>query len=370
MVCNLATVITNLLSAIPVFGQDIVELIKIIECFNLGVAFFQHVNASINYNNIDIMFISTVIPVLPTLGTVHLNALKKGKFLRLDKKDYLSIPYQFIAFLVGLIDGDGYIQITRTPKGYITIKLVIGLQLDDISTLEYIKSVLKLGKLTINKDHRSPNCKLIINRTDLQEIFFPLLIHHGIFFITEARKFQFELAKFILKNDIKLYEVISSLDSDISLKKNTSAASSVLSRSITESHSAIQWSLPTPATASASEYNKLPFFKNWLVGFTVAEGSFLFKNNNDACYQLKQRIHVQLFDSFKLLFETNRKITTENYKYNQFSVSSKDDIQKVINFFSFSGLHPLIGLKAIQYLNWLNKLKISYRYNNLNFPLT
>jgi ubiquinol-cytochrome c reductase cytochrome b subunit len=26
-VCNLATVITNLLSAIPVFGQDIVELI-------------------------------------------------------------------------------------------------------------------------------------------------------------------------------------------------------------------------------------------------------------------------------------------------------------------------------------------------------
>lgn len=31
MVCNLATVITNLLSAIPVFGQDIVELIKFIE---------------------------------------------------------------------------------------------------------------------------------------------------------------------------------------------------------------------------------------------------------------------------------------------------------------------------------------------------
>jgi hypothetical protein len=122
----------------------------------------------------------------------------------------MFIPYQFIAFLVGLIDGDGYIQITRTPKGYITIKLIIGLHLEDISTLEYIKSVLKIGKITINKDHRSPNCKLIINRTDLQEIFFPLLLHHDIFFLTETRKFQYNLSMYILKKDIKLYDEIPS----------------------------------------------------------------------------------------------------------------------------------------------------------------
>jgi len=51
------------------------------------------------------------------------------------------------------------------------------------------------------------------------------------------------------------------------------------------------------------------------------------------------------------VFETNRKIETEKDLYNQFTVSSKADIQKVINFFSFSGFHPLIGLKNIQYLN-------------------
>jgi hypothetical protein len=36
-------------------------------------------------------------------------------------------------------------------------------------------------------------------------------------------------------------------------------------------------------------------------------------------------------------------------QYIQFSVSSKKDIQTVIDFFSFIGLHPLIGLKGIQY---------------------
>ena len=54
--------------------------------------------------------------------------------------------------------------------------------------------------------------------------------------------------------------------------------------------------------------------------------------------------------------------------YNQFSVSSKTDIQTVMNFFSFSGLHPLIGLKGIQYLKWLINLGNSSRYGNLKFP--
>ena len=116
------------------------------------------------------------------------------------------------------------------------------------------------------------------------------------------------------------------------------------------------------------DYINLSFFKNWIVGFTAAEGSFFIKSNNDGCFQLKQIIHVELFEAFKKVFETNRKIETEKLIYNQFSVSSKKDIQTVINFFSFSGLHPLTGLKGIQYFNWLNNLKNSQRYNNLNFP--
>ena len=119
---------------------------------------------------------------------------------------------------------------------------------------------------------------------------------------------------------------------------------------------------------TAIEYISLDFFKNWLVGFTNAEGSFCMKKNNDGCFQLKQRIHLQLFEAFKLIFNTKRKITIEMDRYIQFSVSSKTDIQTVINFFSFSGLHPLIGLKNIQYFKWLKSLQNSIRYKNLNLP--
>jgi hypothetical protein len=327
-----ATVITNLLSAIPIFGQDIVELINLTELFKLA----------------------TVIPLLPTIGTVNIHALKKGKKLRLDsdKKEYLSIPYQFLAFLVGFIDGDGYFQINKTPKGFITIKLVIVLQLEDISTLEYIHSVLKLGKITIYRDYKNPICKLTINRTDLQEVIFPLLLHHCIFFLTENRKTQFELAMYILKNDIKFFDKITK---DLIIPTGFIFGGSAKSNGGEQPKKAL-------------DYINLPFFKNWLVGFTAAEGSFFIKNNNEGCFQLKQILHSQLFESFILLFKTNRKITIEHNKFNQFSVSSKKDIQSVINFFSFSGLHPLIGLKGIQYLNWINTLRNSNRYNNLNFP--
>lgn len=329
----MATVITNLLSAIPFFGQDLVES-------DIATKIYTSLPAA---GTEDLNLKSAIVPILPTVGIVSSQAFKKGIKIRLDKKEYLSIPYPFIAFLVGLIDGDGYIQITKTTKGFITIKLCIDLGLEDLSTLEYIHSVLKIGRITIFRDHKNPSCRLIINKTDLQEIIFPLLIHYGIFFLTESRRAQFDLAMFILKNDLKKFNLIPPAPSCLP---------------------ATNFEYPD----KASGYLKLPFFKNWLVGYTNAEGSFLIKNNNDGCFQLKQRIHFELFEALKLLFDSNRKISVEQNKYIQFSLSSKTDIQKVINFFSFLGLHPLIGLKSIQYFKWLTNLQNSYRYKNLNYP--
>ena len=300
--------ITNLISAIPWVGTDIVEFLKIIK-----------------QNSLE------------TIGIVHKTAIKRGKFLlNIDKKEYLSIPFSFIAFLVGLLDGDGYIQISKTGKGYIAMKLVISLHLKDLTTLEYIKSVLNLGTINIYKDNKSPTCRLTINKTDLQEVFFPLLLYHNIYFLTNSRITQFNTAMYILKNDIKIYNEIPSVVPNI-------------------------FELPS----SAIGYTKLPFFLNWIVGFTMAEGSFFIKSNNDGCFTLTQRLHIELFQAIKLVFNTTRKL--EDSTISRFSVSSKSDIQIVINFFSFSGLHPLVGLKYIQYLIWLEKLNKSKRYKNLNY---
>ena len=196
-------------------GHDIVESINIAE-----------------YSIIKI----TAFSLLPTIGVVSIHALKKGNNkIRSDKKEYLSIPSSFLAFLTGIIDGDGYIQVTKTTKGFITIKLVISVHLNDISTLEYIQSVLRIGKITEYPDHKSRTCKLIINRTDLQEVLFPLLIYHNIFFLTNTRRDQYDLAMFILKNNNKIYDDIPNLKDIRRL-----------------------YELPV----NPSDYLNLPFFKN------------------------------------------------------------------------------------------------------------
>jgi len=144
------------------------------------------------------------LPIIGIISSkVHIN--RKN---RLSENEYLSIPTSFLAFLVGLIDGDGYIQVTRTEKGYIAIKLIISIHIEDISVLNYIQSVLKIGNIKTYSDYKSSTCKLIINKTELQEILFPLLLYHKIFFFTKTRIDQFNKAMCIMVNDIKLHSNI------------------------------------------------------------------------------------------------------------------------------------------------------------------
>lgn len=312
-----ATVITNLLSAIPWIGKDLVE-------------FGDLENDFINSNIIE-------LSILPIIGIVNSKALNKIK-LRTEQErlDTLKISNSFLAMLVGLIDGDGYIAITKTPKDYIRIDLIISLDLRDLDLINYIHSVLKVGR--VNKYPKSNVVKLTISRTDLQTIVFPLFIYHNLYFLTETRRAQFDKVMFILQNNIKKY---SELPDKFPVYNN----------------------LPV----TAKDYSKLDFFINWIVGFTIAEGSFYVKNNKDICFSLKQRTHELLFEAFKIIFNTKVKIDTSE-DYSKFVVSSVNDIQNVVNFFSFSDLHPLVGYKLTQYNLWLDYIRESSRYRKIKLP--
>jgi len=304
-----ATVITNLMSAIPWIGQDIVESTNLIS-----------------------------LSILPMLGNINKNALKKTT-KTISETHLVSTPTSFLAFLAGLIDSVGNFQISKTTKEFITIKLVISLHLKDITILEYIYSVLNLGKITVSRDLKNPTCKLIINKTDLQKYLLPLLIHHKIYFLTLTRIKQFNLVVYILKNDLKLYyEIPKSIN--------------------------IIYDVPR----SGLEYTNLFFFRNWIVGFTTIEGVFTIKNNQDYFFVFKQKLHFNLYIALKLIFKSTKDIDVEKTLYYQFGVNSKTDIQRVINFFSFSGLHCLVGLKNIEYLKWLDNLHNSNSYKSLNIP--
>jgi hypothetical protein len=63
-------------------------------------------------------------------------------------QQFLTIPHSFLALRAGMIDGDGYIPIIKTTKGYIEISLVIGLDVRDSELLKTLQATLGLGKVS------------------------------------------------------------------------------------------------------------------------------------------------------------------------------------------------------------------------------
>ena len=72
-------------------------------------------------------------------------------------------------------------------------------------------------------------------------------------------------------------------------------------------------------------------------GFTIAEGSFYIKSSGEHFFspvsrrETRQRSHPTLFEAFKLVFKTNRKIEDDG-KHTKFSVSSTKDLINVVTF--------------------------------------
>jgi hypothetical protein len=160
----------------------------------------------VSTNNIELLLSSPLSGgSLTIIGNISPHAIKK-KALNTNYPNIKEIPYSFISMLVGFIDGDGYISIVKSAKGFITIKLQIRLELKEILLLEYFKSILKIGTIYSYPKHNV--CVYVINRTDLQSFIFPLLLYHRIDFLTNIRYLQFNKAMYILHNNIKLFSYI------------------------------------------------------------------------------------------------------------------------------------------------------------------
>lgn len=332
----LATVITNLLSAIPFIGGDLVPL-------SVFLPLYLYI---LNFTNI--------------ISVYNDHTLYKNN-QHVNDYNFNYIDKNLLALIVGFIDGDGYIRITKKTKinsyvkkktdkygyntinkvdniDYIYISLIINLKENDIELLKYFQKHLNIGKVyNITPKKGSKLARWEINKTDLFNIFVPLLEYYNIKFLIKIRQEQFLLLKYIKYNKLIKYEDII---------KNKSNINEYIENNLIYNN-----------------FNKLYYFNNWLVGFTMAEGSFLIKKNKDICFQLKQKYNFELFYDIIKLFNTSSKLYIYKNKYVLFSVSSINDIQNIINFFSFSYNHPLLGYKLLSYNSWLLAIKYSSRYN-------
>ena len=338
-----ATVITSMLSAVPWIGNALTEFPPLILSNQVNFNYFYILHIFIVSIAVSIIFyycyctIMSSTTNLPTIGTTSLSTIRFSRVIDGDKSAYLSIPVNVLSFFVGLVDG--YLSVVNDGKGNIRIALVVSLELktENVNILNYIKTQLIIGR--VNKYPNVNAVKFVISRVDLQELFIPLMIYHGVRFLTPTRCAQFNLVMHILTTGITGYTNIPS-----------TVPSSAMSL--------------VPITAIG--ITSLHFFASWLVGFVNADGSFHVKSNNDWCFSITQRLIPVLFDAILLYFGSKTTINVySSGKYAKVSLSSIKDLTKVVAFFNDKSHHPLIGDKAISYNKWIDGIRSVARYKNI-----
>ena len=298
-------------------------------------------NILIFYNNYILYKVSPICDYLSNKKTDIINLILRKT--EPDKK--------FMSMFVGFMDGDGYFDIgeqkqykkkTRLPaKSTIRIRLASNVHSRDLSLLKHFIDVLSVGK--ISEMNNRNQVRIIFFKEDLVKIIIPLINKYNLEFLTKERKYQYKLLKHILDNNIIHWDNVNldKIDTDLNI-------------------------------SYFNYYVNLDFIQDWIVGFTIAEGSFIIKNNGSASFQIRQT-GIEAYEIIKAICIIIAKknvniIKPDNSNSYQLTLTSRKDLQNVINFFSSPLNIELKGYKLIQYKNWLKKIIKLKRYQELNIP--
>ena len=200
------------------------------------------------------------------------------------------------SWLSGFTDAEGNFSITLrklTNNSYTSVMLTyqIGLHIDDLPILEYIKNNLNCGHISISGN----KCNYFINDKDsLAQILLPIFNYSK---LNSSKYYQF----IIFEKAVNF----------VNEKKHLSKEGKL---EIINFHSEIRKSYLAP---SSEEFNNIPLSKYWLGGFTDGDASFSVLNYKP---RLKFENHIKeinLFNRIKEFFNIKNKLIISKSRLNR-----------------------------------------------------
>lgn len=242
------------------------------------------------------------------------------------------------AYLVGLIEGDGWFSISKNGK-YLTYEMGIELNIRDIKLLYKIKSWLNVGIIIIRKDKQGKIRSRIFrvrNKKQIKDIIFPIF---------------------------DLYPILSIKHHDYLFLKKNLLSGTVFSENLET------YTRPTE-TISVDQVDfirSLDYFAPWLIGFIEAEGCFsVYKAGNHPSnilsFDIAQKNANNLMRAIKKYLGAKQIIYLDKTNCSRLKVSSARSIENIIKFIQKAPC-KLQGYKKIQYLLWLKEARKTPRYN-------
>lgn len=227
-----------------------------------------------------------------------------------------------IPFWVGLMDGDGSIQVNHWKRKNLQYRLVIKLKYDsnNVSMLNLIQNIIGGRVRTI---HKNKIPYFIIWVVDSRKSFIKIISFFDQYQPQTTRlKAQLNFAKSCLKhNNVDIY--LNTRDSKYSLYYD--------------------------------EPNKdCSFFQEWLSGFIEAEGCFCVRLKNNTCsFSIGQKNDRHLLEKIKNYFNIQSSIRSLKNNFYLIETYRKESLFKIAEHL---GDYPLLGEKKISYEKLKNKI--------------
>lgn len=192
--------------------------------------------------------------------TSYSNKLNDSKGFNLN-----TISKDFLHWFSGFTDAEGNFLIS-IDRNYVRFRFKISLHIDDVETLNTIKSKLYIGSVVIEKSRN--RCSFVVQ--DFTEIKYVICAIFNKFPLLTSKRLDFEdfyKAVIIKKN----YNRLSGVDKEriINLKNGMNSQRENYIYSITESQIKIN--------------------PNWFIGFIEGEGTFGIKTGSSLYLQVAQK---------------------------------------------------------------------------------
>ena len=176
-----------------------------------------------------------------------------------------NVSEDFLFWFSGFTDAEGNFLITL-DRDFVKFRFKISLHVDDIETLNTIKSKLKIGRVTVESNRN--RCAFIVEKhEDIKNIICPIF---NTFPLHTSKRLDFEdfYKAFLIKDSAKTLcnkdkERIVSLKNGMNLKRN------IYTYQITDSQIIIN--------------------PNWFIGFLEGEGTFGIKTGSSVYFQVAQK---------------------------------------------------------------------------------
>jgi autonomous glycyl radical cofactor GrcA len=222
-------------------------------------------------------------------------------------------------FWVGLIEGDGSIQVNHWRNKSLQYRLVIKLKYLE-SNYNMLINIAKVIGGSVRITGKGTEVIWVVNKKETVQKIIQIFDEYPL--ITSRKICQLEFLKKCLEHEsIDLY--LSHRDAKY---KNQPIIIQV-------------------KTIDKENLINSLYFKWWLSGFIEAEGCFSIRKNNNHSFSIGQNDDDYLIKAIKYYFEANNLVRNPYGKFYSIEIYKKETLNKIINHFKD---YPLLGEKANQ----------------------